>query len=105
MGAFRGARGKCAHAYGVSGLAMHTDSKRLQQCLINLLSNAVKFTESGTISITAQDEDGAVEIAVSDTGMEAEDLPRLFQSFERFASHLQVNPSLWHQKTKLCIFG
>src|SRR6185369_16763356 len=34
-------------------LKMHTDRRRLLQCVLNLLSNAVKYTEKGTIYIGA----------------------------------------------------
>jgi signal transduction histidine kinase len=33
---------------------MHTDRRRLLQCLMNLLSNAVKFTEKGSVKIVAR---------------------------------------------------
>ncbi|MDJ0819670.1 MAG: transporter substrate-binding domain-containing protein [Desulfobacterales bacterium] len=77
----------------VSGeLVMHTDKKRLLQCIINYLSNAVKYTESGTIAITARQIDDRVEILVSDTGIgiSQEDQTRLFDAFERLDSHLRV---------------
>ena len=32
----------------------NTDKARLQQMVINLLSNAIKFTDSGTVTVTAQ---------------------------------------------------
>ena len=35
-------------------LRMHTDRRRLLQCVINLLSNAVKFTEKGSVRINAR---------------------------------------------------
>ena len=34
----------------------NTDKARLQQMVINLLSNAIKFTDSGSITVTAQRE-------------------------------------------------
>ena len=74
------------------GLVLHTDRKRLLQCIINYLSNAVKYTESGTISISARQSDDKVEILVSDTGIgiSAQDQARLFDAFERLDSHLRV---------------
>ena len=74
-------------------LAMHTDEKRLLQCIINLLSNALKFSESGTISVTAskeEEKENIVAIAVSDTGrgIAKEDITRLFRPFERIGSQL-----------------
>ncbi|MDD2335618.1 MAG: ATP-binding protein [Geobacteraceae bacterium] len=69
-----------------------TDRKRLLQCLLNFLSNAVKFTESGKVSVTSRELDGYVDIAVSDTGIgiSENDIPKLFEAFERLDSHLRV---------------
>ena len=56
-------RVSCPHdsaALGHAGL--------LGQAVTNLLANAAKHTDSGTISLTAETADGAVEIAVEDTG-------------------------------------
>jgi signal transduction histidine kinase len=74
------------------GLVLHTDRKRLIQCIINYLSNAVKYTESGIITIAAKQIDDSVEILVSDTGIgiSKEDQTRLFDAFERLESHLRV---------------
>ena len=73
------------------GLHMTTDKRRLYQCILNYLSNAVKFTESGTVSITAHETNGKVEIVVSDTGIgiPKEDQQRLFKPFVRIDSHLR----------------
>jgi signal transduction histidine kinase len=71
---------------------LHADSMRLRQALLNLMSNANKFTERGTISVDAlqQQENGRdwVTIAVSDTGigMTAEQLGKLFQEFSQATS-------------------
>lgn len=64
---------------------MHTDRKRLFQCILNYLSNAVKFTEQGKITIFAHIEGDIVEISVSDTGpgISPEDMNLLFKSFTR----------------------
>jgi signal transduction histidine kinase len=46
------------------------DERKVKQVLLNLLSNAVKFTpEGGRINLKAGLTDGAVEVAVSDTGI------------------------------------
>ena len=46
------------------------DERKVKQVLLNLLSNAVKFTpEGGRISLKAGRPAGAVEIAVTDTGI------------------------------------
>ena len=83
-------------------LAMHSDRRKLLQCVVNLISNAVKFTEKGTITVAARlvsahDQGGQqrglplqdfVEISVSDTGIgiKEEDIPRLFGAFVRLVS-------------------
>jgi PAS domain S-box-containing protein len=73
-------------------LKLTTDPKRLGQCLQNVLSNAVKYTEAGKITVEARAINGAVEVAVSDTGIgiAEKDLPRVFDPFERFNSPLSV---------------
>jgi len=78
--------------------AMHTDRRRLLQCVINLLSNAVKFTIKGTVTIRTEivkSPDSSVapdiaEITVTDNGIgiKAEDIPRLFSPFIRLTSPL-----------------
>jgi signal transduction histidine kinase len=46
------------------------DQRKVKQVLLNLLSNAVKFTpEGGSVKLSARRENGAVEIAVADTGI------------------------------------
>jgi PAS domain S-box-containing protein len=74
------------------GVRMNTDRRRLYQCILNYLSNAVKFTETGTISITAHDTNGEVEIIVSDTGIgiSRQNQQRLFKPFVRIDSHLRA---------------
>lgn len=66
------------------------DPTRLRQALLNYASNAVKFTERGTITLTAKtlgedDEGYLIRFAVEDTGigLSAEQIQRLFQSFEQ----------------------
>ncbi len=69
------------------------DPSRLQQVIVNLLSNAVKFTESGHISIEANQterdaESVVVHIAVSDTGIgiPSSRIERIFEAFEQAES-------------------
>jgi signal transduction histidine kinase len=88
---------------------MHTDRRRLLQCVLNLLSNAVKYTEKGTVSIAVnlvsgrfggqtnepppEIERNFVEISVQDTGIGImeEDRPKIFEPFMRLDSRLLPN--------------
>lgn len=69
-----------------------TDRKRLMQCLLNYLSNSVKFTEQGKVTLTVSVKGDRVEISVTDTGIgiAEENLPKLFEAFERLETHLRV---------------
>jgi signal transduction histidine kinase len=62
------------------------DERKIRQVLLNLLSNAVKFTpEGGRIGVAAVLADGAVQIAVSDTGIgiAPEDQEAIFEEFRQ----------------------
>lgn len=66
------------------------DDVRLQQIIVNILTNAVKYTEKGHVRFTFRGEnrDGDnidIYVAVEDTGIgiREEDMPKLFESFER----------------------
>jgi signal transduction histidine kinase/CheY-like chemotaxis protein len=71
-----------------------SDDQRLTQVIINLLSNAIKFTDkNGRIALNAsllgvQDGVYEIQIEVSDTGigLSAEQIGRLFGSFEQAES-------------------
>ena len=71
---------------------MHADQMRLRQALLNLMSNANKFTEKGTVTIAAhqEQENGRdwVTLSVTDTGigMTAEQMGKLFQEFSQASS-------------------
>lgn len=78
-----------AAEYRLSG-----DFARLQQALWNLLKNASKFTpQGGVIRLHSHNEDGAIVIAVTDTGigLEPEAIERVFHPFE------QADPSITRQ--------
>jgi signal transduction histidine kinase len=78
----------------ISWPEMFTDSKRLFQCLLNLLSNAMKFTDMGTVTVIIREVEGDVKIAVRDTGtgIPEEDIPKLFEAFERLETSRSVRP-------------
>jgi CheY-like chemotaxis protein len=64
------------------------DERRLQQILLNLLGNAIKYNkEGGSVSLTCLPTSRAtVRVEIKDTGrgINASDLPGLFQPFQRF---------------------
>lgn len=70
----------------VQPLPLQADAKRLQQLFNNLLENAVRYTdEGGVLRIQAAIEGDELRIDFLDSGpgIEAEQLPRLFERFYR----------------------
>ena len=68
------------------------DERRIRQVIFNLLSNAVKFTPSGgRIDVTSARADGAIHVAVSDTGpgIAPEDRERIFEEIQQTEVGLQ----------------
>jgi signal transduction histidine kinase/FixJ family two-component response regulator/HPt (histidine-containing phosphotransfer) domain-containing protein len=59
------------------------DDVRLRQILLNVLGNAVKFTDSGYVRLSIEATDENIKFSVSDTGIgiQAEDIPNLFETF------------------------
>lgn len=65
----------------INGATAYADPDMVDTIIRNLTSNALKFTnQGGTVTISAEQEDGISMVQVADTGigMEAETLPRLF---------------------------
>jgi signal transduction histidine kinase len=64
---------------------LNTDREKLGQILLNLLDNAVKFTDRGEIRIAASQQNGSLQLVVSDTGIgiPKEELNRIFEEFHR----------------------
>jgi signal transduction histidine kinase len=65
---------------------IRADERKFKQILLNLLSNAVKFTpDGGRIVTRARIVDGALEVAVSDTGIgiAKEDQQAVFEEFRQ----------------------
>ncbi|MGW3963490.1 SpoIIE family protein phosphatase [Amycolatopsis sp. NPDC005003] len=67
---------------------VHIDRGMWEKVVFNLLSNAVKFTFDGEIRVTSTVAAGHAVVAVSDTGIgiDAAELPRLFERFHRIPS-------------------
>ncbi len=70
------------------------DHDRLIQVVINLISNAVKFTNSGTITCSAQHQGGEVLVRVKDSGIgiAPEDQPKVFEKFKQVGDTLTDKP-------------
>ena len=62
------------------------DPGRIRQILFNLTSNAIKFTAEGLVELKVGPADqGSIRFSISDTGegIDADALPRLFQTFSQ----------------------
>lgn len=73
---------------------LEADARRLEQIIINLLSNAIKFSpKNGTVTMTAESEDGSLKIEVKDLGR---GIPRgsLATVFDRFLQVKQEDYSI-----------
>jgi PAS domain S-box-containing protein len=75
---------------------VNADATRVAQVFGNLLSNACKFTEkAGRIEVTVEQEDKLAAIRVRDTGIgiDAEQLPRIFDMFMQVDTSLERSTS------------
>jgi cell cycle sensor histidine kinase DivJ len=69
-----------------SELDVNADRRAIKQMVLNLVANALKFTPApGSVTVTLQAAQGAVELVVADTGVgiAPEDLARLGRPFEQ----------------------
>jgi PAS domain S-box-containing protein len=70
--------------------SVQADADRLRQVLVNLLSNAIKFSpQGGEITVSAQTEGARVTVWVADQGLgiPREEIPKLFDKFQRAERH------------------
>ncbi|MBE2270011.1 MAG: hypothetical protein IAE80_17370 [Anaerolinea sp.] len=68
------------------------DRLRIRQVLLNLISNACKFTEQGSITISAHQQDASMVISVADTGpgIRQQDMESIFETFRQTEVGLRV---------------
>lgn len=62
------------------------DHDRIKQVLVNLLDNAIRYSkQTGCITISVQEQQSTISIAVSDkgTGINKEEIPKVFDKFYR----------------------
>jgi len=80
-------RGVSLHPAMLAGAWVRADAQRLRQVLLNLGSNAIKYNrDGGEVRWSVDDSDPArwgVVTADTGAGLDAEQLDRLFQPFER----------------------
>jgi len=79
--------------------AVEGDENRLQQIMYNLVGNAIKFTESGSVTVSAQVKNNQIEVTVADTGIGIPDdkFEDIFKSFEQ----VDTSPSRSYSGTGL----
>ncbi len=70
---------------------IRADRRRVRQILLNLVSNACKFTDSGSITISAHQQDEQILFAVKDTGpgIAPEDQGTVFETFRQTETGLR----------------
>ncbi len=90
------------------GAIVRCDRERTIQALSNLLGNAIKFCRGGdTITLSADVDDRAVQVAVTDSGpgIAKEDLPHLFDPYWSARRHAKKGSGLGLYITKAIVEG
>ena len=76
--------GSVSILYNAHDLIVYADRDKISQVIHNLISNAMKFTKSGSIIVSAMEQnDKSIMVGVKDTGkgIDPEVLPSLFAKF------------------------
>lgn len=71
------------------------DQDKLIQVVINLISNAVKFTDEGSVTCWARQENNEIVVSITDTGMgiSKDDQPKVFEQFKQVGDTLTDKPT------------
>jgi DNA-binding response OmpR family regulator len=74
--------------------AVISDRNRLIQVLINLLANAIKFTESGSVTCRAYQQETDIIVSIIDTGigLTENDLEKVFEKFTQVGEVMTNKP-------------
>lgn len=74
--------------------AIAVDADKIQDVLLNLIDNAIKYTAKGSVTVSAEYDDGGVTVHVADTGIgiKHEDIRELFNKFVRAKGIAQIHP-------------
>ena len=72
---------------------LYGDDKHIRNVLINLMNNAVKYTNQGFVKVIVsldemREDEAVIKFSVADSGIgiKKEDIPKLFNKFEKFDS-------------------
>ncbi len=73
---------------------LSVDTDKIQDVLLNLIDNAIKYTAKGSITLSAEKDDGGITVHVADTGIgiKKEDIRELFNKFVRAKGIAQIHP-------------
>jgi len=73
---------------GEARLVTEVDPMRVREIVANLVANAVRYTPSGgrvEVTVTSEADDAVVTVRDNGSGIDPEELPRVFDRFQRHA--------------------
>lgn len=64
---------------------VYIDTEMWEKIVLNLMSNAFKYTKQGSVTVSLQEQNGQVQLSVSDTGVgiPPDQLEKVFERFHR----------------------